>query len=180
MWLGGYKALRKPPPGVDVLVSLCPVGAQDAPPGVERIDVSLADSMLTADNPNVAFVLYDTADLIQALRAEGRTVLVHGVRAMNRTPAAATAYSFRLYELPVSAALGDVRQALLRAQVTDPLRDALAAMAPVQEAPPSAPSAPGVSTTSCRPRIGEAARGRQGFRGAGDWPEGRSIGRLDR
>jgi hypothetical protein len=177
VWMGGYKALRKPPPGVDVLVSLCPVAAADAPPGVERIDVVLADTMPAADNPNAAFVLHDTAGLIQALRAEGRTVLVHGVRAMNRTPAVATAYAFRLYELPVSAALGDVRQALLRAQVTDPLRDALAAMAPVHEEPPA--HRPILTRHDILSEDRRASRGRRGQRAASDWPEGRSVGRLD-
>jgi hypothetical protein len=90
----------------------------------------------------------------------------------------ATAYAFRLYELPVSAALGDVRQALLRAQVTDPLRDALAAMAPVHEEPPA--HRPVLTRHDILSEDRRASRGRRGFRGAGDWPEGRSVGRLDR
>jgi hypothetical protein len=163
---------------VDTVVSLCPVLPADVPAGVERIEVPLVDSTLTTENPNLAFVLYDTADLIQALRAEGRTILVHGVRALNRVPAVGCAYAFRLYELPVAAALGDVKQALLRAQVTDPFREALAALAPVEEAPPAQPLLLNRFDVLTEDRRG--GRNRRGLRGAGDWPSGRSVGRFDR
>jgi ADP-ribosyl-[dinitrogen reductase] hydrolase len=83
---------------------------------------------------NLVFVLHDTADLLQALRAEGRTVLLHGVRGMSRVPAAACA--FRRYRLPPTPALADIERVLLGARVNDTFRDTLAALSPVVGPPP--------------------------------------------
>jgi protein-tyrosine phosphatase len=171
LWFGGYNCVRKPPEGVDTLVSLTPVAQADIPADTEWIQVRLADSMIEADNPNLPFVLHDTADLIVTLRAEGRMVLVHAVQGKNRAPSVACAYSYRRYELPVGAALLDIRQALLGGiYVYDVFRVALAALAPVEETPPIQPPVLNRWDVLTDPKSKRAGR-----RGTGDWPEGRTT-----
>jgi protein-tyrosine phosphatase len=172
VWLGGYKALRQPPAGVTAVVSVCPVAAGEVPAGVEQIDVPLVDSPYAADNPNLALVLHDTADLIQTLRGEGRIVLVHGVQGASRVPAVAGAYAFRHYDLTVSGAFTDVRSVLRRAQLNEAFRDALEALAPVPE-------------TSLAPRpLGVRSRAESErptrWNSIDGWPEGRTLNRRNR
>ena len=81
VWLGNVATLRALPPGVDAVVSLCRVHDDDLPVGVEQIDVRLIDDVGPDANPNLDFVLTDTVRLIEQLRNEGRTVLVHCVAA---------------------------------------------------------------------------------------------------
>ena len=66
-----------PPAGVDLVVSLCRMGTRDVPADVERVDVWLIDQVATIsqDNPNLDFVIDDTARFVAAARDEGRTVL---------------------------------------------------------------------------------------------------------
>jgi len=89
---------------VDAVISLCRMGTDDVPPGVEHHVIGLLDTT-AADNPNLAFVLADTADLIHAVVADGGTVFVHCVQAQNRTPAVAAAYLVRHGGLAPDAAL---------------------------------------------------------------------------
>ena len=86
VWLGNIATLRALPPGVDAVVSLCRVHDDDLPAGVEQIDVRLIDNVDPDANPNLDFVLTDTVRLIEQLRKEGHTVLVHCVAAQSRTP----------------------------------------------------------------------------------------------
>jgi protein-tyrosine phosphatase len=81
--------------GADAVVSLCRVGSKQACfDGAELVVESrLIDSNVPGDNPNLAFGLYDAADAVRGLRAEGRTVFLHCVAAHNRTPAVAVVYS---------------------------------------------------------------------------------------
>ena len=81
VWLGDVATLLALPPGVDAVVSLCRVHDDDLPVGVEQIDVRLIDDVGPDANPNLDFVLTDTVRLIEQLRNEGRTVLVHCVAA---------------------------------------------------------------------------------------------------
>ena len=81
VWLGDVATLRAFPPGVDAVVSLCRVHDDDLPAGVEQIDVRLIDDVRPDTNLNLDFVLTDTVRLIEQLRNEGRTVLVHCVAA---------------------------------------------------------------------------------------------------
>ncbi len=74
--------------GTDVIVSLCRMGTEDIPGGIEHLVVGLIDGD-SGDNPNLPFLLADTADFIAARTAEGRSVYVHCVRAENRSPAVA-------------------------------------------------------------------------------------------
>ena len=98
MWLGDVATLRALPPGVDAVVSLCRVHDDDLPVGVEQIDVRLIDDVGPDANPNLDFVLTDTVRLIEQLRNEGRTVLVHcvaAVRAAHRPWQHSTAHTGR-------------------------------------------------------------------------------------
>ena len=86
--------------GCDAVVSLCRRGTTEVPAdGVEaraHVEVWLMDSEDSADNPNLGFVFADTADVIAAMRAEGRRVLLHCVAAEQRTPTMAIAYAVRI------------------------------------------------------------------------------------
>ena len=97
-WLGDAAALLAPPDGVDAIVSLCRVHDDDLPAGVEQIDVRLIDREGAEANPNLDFVLADTVRMIEQLRAEGRTVLVHCFGAYSRRlpSAPCTAHTFAM------------------------------------------------------------------------------------
>ena len=114
--LGGVDGVRKPPDGVDAVVSLCRLGIAEVPaPGVrpsDHVEVWLADSADPERNPNLDLVLARAADTVAALRTEGRTVLVHCVDAVSRTPTVAALYSARHLGIPVQQALRDVRDVL--------------------------------------------------------------------
>ena len=86
---GDLSALQSLPPDVDAVVSLCQVDDNDLPTGVEQIDVRLIDIVDSEANPNLDFVLIDTVRLIEQLRNEGRTVLLHCVACQSRTPTVA-------------------------------------------------------------------------------------------
>jgi hypothetical protein len=68
--------------------------------GVEHIRVWLIDAG-PKSNPNLEFVLDDTARIIQTLRAEGKRVLLHCVEGRSRTPAVAARYALLLGRDPV-------------------------------------------------------------------------------
>ena len=94
VWLGDIGALRSLPDGVDAVVSLCRVGKADLPARAEQLDVRLIDQPDV--NDNLEFVLLDTVRLVEQLRREGRTVLIHCVQAQSRTPTVAALYGARL------------------------------------------------------------------------------------
>jgi ADP-ribosylglycohydrolase len=96
--------------GADAVVSLCRVGSKQACfDGAELVVESrLIDSNVPGDNPNLAFGLYDAADAVRGLRAEGRTVFLHCVAAHNRTPAVAVVYS-----MMCGRSLEDARRSVL-------------------------------------------------------------------
>lgn len=107
---------------VDVVVSLCRLGPDDVPGGVEHLEIPLADH---DDTPNPELVLADTADLLTTLRDEGRRVLLHCVRAESRTPAVAAAYLVRARGLPPAEAIARLAAALPRARIRQKFSDAL-------------------------------------------------------
>lgn len=86
--------------GCDAVVSLCQRGTEDVPLEGSRVrdhvEVWLMDSENPAENPNLDFVLADTAAVIADLRSEGRRVLLHCVAAEQRTPTVAVAYAAHL------------------------------------------------------------------------------------
>ena len=137
--LGGVDAARKPPGGVDAVVSLCLLGSAEVPaPGVrppDHVEVWLIDSADPGRNPNLDLVLTQAADTVAALRAEGRTVLVHCVEAVSRTPAVATLYAARHLGIPVQQALRDVRAVLPAARPNPAFAAALDRLSPADPAP---------------------------------------------
>ncbi|RPA06269.1 hydrolase [Gordonia sp. OPL2] len=82
----------------DAVVSMCRVGRRQACFGgaTDVVASRLMDSGDPAENPNLAFVLADTADAVRGLRAEGKTVLLHCVAGHQRTPSVAVAYGVLL------------------------------------------------------------------------------------
>jgi ADP-ribosylglycohydrolase len=125
LWIGGIGALRSLPPGVDAVVSLCRIGPDDVPADTEVIEVRLIDRDGTDHNPNLGFVLNDTATLIQQLRDEGRTVLLHCVQAQSRTPTIATLYGTLLRNASIDVALVDIQAVLPDAYPIKSFLDAL-------------------------------------------------------
>ena len=115
MWLGGIDALHKLPAGVDAVVSLCRIGAKHARTGADHVQVWLIDKPRPQDNPNLAFVLHDTVTVLEQLRHEGRTVLLHCVQAQSRTPTVAALYGARRNNVTTTQALHDIQHVLPRA-----------------------------------------------------------------
>jgi ADP-ribosyl-[dinitrogen reductase] hydrolase len=95
VWLAIVAELRALPPGVDAVVSLCRVNDDDLPADVEQIDIRLIDIVDPDANRNLDFVLTDTVRLIEQLRSEGRSVLLHCVACQSRTPTVAALYGAR-------------------------------------------------------------------------------------
>ena len=87
--------INTPDHGCDAVVTLCRRGRRRDPliQSHNQVDVWLIDDEDPAKNPNLHFVLDDTAKVIKQLRDEGKTVFVHCVAAHHRTPAVAVAYS---------------------------------------------------------------------------------------
>jgi ADP-ribosylglycohydrolase len=100
--------------GADAVVSLCRVGRRQGcfDGAVLVVESRLVDDDDPSVNPNLAFALYDAADAVRGLRAEGHTVLLHCVAAEQRTPSVAAAY------------------AVLRGSSADAARDAVRAALP--------------------------------------------------
>jgi len=93
------------------VVSLCPVGPEDAPPGVELSRFGWSISPIRERTRTLASSCTN-ADLLQALRAEGRTVLLHSVRAKSRVPVVACAYGLRLHTVPTTLVIAEVESVL--------------------------------------------------------------------
>jgi len=110
---------------VDAVVSLCRVPESDVPDGVEQIDVRLIDDVGSDDNANLDFVLTDTTRLIEQLRREGRTVLLHCVAAQSRTPTVAALYGARLRNISAEDPLREITAVLPRAYPNSAFRAAL-------------------------------------------------------
>jgi ADP-ribosyl-[dinitrogen reductase] hydrolase len=86
--LGAVGALR---PGVaQAVVSLCRVQPLPWLAPEDHVEVHLIDR--EDANTDLRFVVSDAALAVQALRAEGKTVLLHCVHAQTRTPVVAAAY----------------------------------------------------------------------------------------
>ncbi len=131
--LGDAAVLEALPAQVDAVVSLCRVGSAQVPrlDAVDRVTVWLVDQTSPEVNPNLDFVLADTADVIAELRAQGRTVLVHCAAAQSRTPAVAAAFSVRHLGLTAADALDQVIAAFPDPQLNPTFVAALHRMASV-------------------------------------------------
>lgn len=127
--LGGVDAVRTLPHGVDAVVSLCRLGADEVPaPGVDvrnHVEVWLVDSDDPAHNPHLAYVVDQAARAVAEMRAQGRTVLLHCVQAQSRTPSVAARYSVLTRGLAPATALQDVCAALPAAHPLPALRAAV-------------------------------------------------------
>jgi ADP-ribosylglycohydrolase len=129
VWLGGVDALDNLPPGVDAVVSLCRLGDAQVPAnGVaigDHVEVWLLDESEPDKNSSLDFVLTDAAAAVEALRAEGRTVLLHCVQAQSRTPAVAALYGARLTGRTPTEVLADIVEVLPDASPNSGFRAAL-------------------------------------------------------
>ncbi len=114
---------------VDAVVSMCRVGRhQECFAGAtEVIHSRLMDSEDRAANANLEFTLYDAADAVRGLRAEGKRVLLHCVAAEQRTPSVAVAYGVLLGH-PVEQARRDARAALASTRGWGRVWDAVASI----------------------------------------------------
>jgi ADP-ribosyl-[dinitrogen reductase] hydrolase len=111
-------------------VSLCRVNDYDLPVGVEQIDIRLIDDIDPDANPNLDFVLTDTVRLIEQLRNEGRTVLLHCVACQSRTPTVAALYGARRQGMSGTLALEHVTLVLPTAWPNNDFRKAIKRLAP--------------------------------------------------
>jgi hypothetical protein len=125
VWLGDAAALRDLSDGVDAIVSLCRVHDNDLPAGVEQVDVRLIDQQDEDANTNLDFVLTDTVRLIELLRRDGRTVLVHCYGAYSRTPTIGALYGARVGRISADEALAAVLKVLPDANPNPAFRAAL-------------------------------------------------------
>jgi len=127
VWLGGINALRTLPPGVDAVVSLCRIGADDVHPNVDHVQLWLIDKANPTENPNLGFVLHDAVTVLEQLRSEGRTVLLHCVQAQSRTPTVAALYGARKNRVSTTQALTDIKVVLPNADPNQAFQAALQA-----------------------------------------------------
>jgi protein-tyrosine phosphatase len=130
VWLADFTALQGLPTGVDAVVSLCRVHDDDLPAGIEHIDVRLIDEIDPEANPNLDFVLIDTVRLIERLRKEGRTVLLHCLACQSRTPTVAAHYGARRQGISGELALQAVTEVLPDAWPNIDFRKAIKRLAP--------------------------------------------------
>lgn len=130
VWLGGVGALgRAEEMGVDAVVSLCRLGTEDVT-GIapeNQATFWLVDSASPESNAAAAYVLREAAAAVELFRAEGRTVLLHCVRAESRTPPVAALYGARVAGGSALDALDRVLEALPRANPNPAFREVLAA-----------------------------------------------------
>ncbi|QCB98564.1 ADP-ribosylglycohydrolase family protein [Arthrobacter sp. PAMC25564] len=115
VWLGGVGSLaRVAELEIDAVVSLCRLGTADAPPVAPEDHATfwIIDSDFDGGNADAAFVLQDAAAAVERFRAEGKTVLLHCVRAESRTPTVAALYGARMAGITPLQALADLRRVL--------------------------------------------------------------------
>jgi ADP-ribosyl-[dinitrogen reductase] hydrolase len=129
--LGGIGVLRQLPDEIDAVVSLCRLADHDMRHTMPHTEVRLIDRSEPDENPHLEYVLLDTVRLIEQLRAEGRTVLVHCVGAYSRTPTVGALYGARLRNIGADAALRDIRATLPGAHPNPAFRKALRRLTPL-------------------------------------------------
>jgi ADP-ribosyl-[dinitrogen reductase] hydrolase len=130
VWLADFTALQGLPTGVDAVVSLCLVNDDELPVGIEQIDVRIVDDVDPAANPNLDFVLTDTVRVIEQLREEGRTVLLHCAACQSRTPTVAALYGARRQGISGEMALQAVIDVVPDASPNIDFRKAIKRLAP--------------------------------------------------
>lgn len=123
--LGGIGVLRALPDEVDAVVSLCRLADDDMRHDMPHAEVRLIDRPEHDENPNLEYVLHETVRLVERLRAEGRTVLVHCVGAYSRTPTVGALYGARLRNIGADEAVRDIEAVLPGAHPNRAFRKAL-------------------------------------------------------
>jgi hypothetical protein len=95
--------------GADAVVSLCRVGRRQFPMVTphNQVQVWLVDKPGANNNP--AFTLDQAAHMVDTLREEGRTVLLHCAAGQSRTPAVAARYTMIKTGRDSTAALDEMR-----------------------------------------------------------------------
>ncbi|MGE2718433.1 ADP-ribosylglycohydrolase family protein [Mycolicibacterium celeriflavum] len=131
--LGGIGVLRHLPSEVDAVVSLCRLADDDVRHDIPHIEIRLIDRTSQDENPHLDFVLTDTVRLVEQLRREGRTVLVHCVAAYSRTPTIGALYGSRLRDVGVDEAVRDVIAVLPDAYPNPAFREALRRLRPMKD-----------------------------------------------
>lgn len=116
LWIDGTAGLRPLPPGIDAVVSLCPLGHEQTPrPPVaagDHVNVWLIDSEDPAENPNLELVADQTLKMLLRLRSEGKTVYMHCARGASRTAFIGALYGAHLGHIPAVEALAEIQQAM--------------------------------------------------------------------
>jgi hypothetical protein len=115
VWLGGVGSVaRVAELGIDAVVSLCRLGIDDVPAvgAADHATFWVVDSFDAGDNAHPDFVLREAAAAVERYRAEGKTVLLHCVRAESRTPTVAALYGARVAGVTPRRALEEVRRVL--------------------------------------------------------------------
>lgn len=115
VWLGGVGSLGLVAElGVDAVVSLCRLGTADVPSVAPEDHATfwIIDSPVEEDNAYAAFVLGDAAAAVERYRAEGKTVLLHCVRAESRTPTVGSLYGAQVAGITPLEALEDLQRVL--------------------------------------------------------------------
>ncbi|MBA2532418.1 MAG: ADP-ribosylglycohydrolase family protein [Nocardioidaceae bacterium] len=122
-------------PKPTAVVSLCRMGCDEplvrGVPSGDWLEAWLIDCDDVRANPNLDFVLADTAQMVADLRAEGKHVLVHCVAAEQRTPSVAVAYARQL-GITAPEAQQAVRRALPSARARGRLWEQAALVAPAE------------------------------------------------
>jgi hypothetical protein len=155
VWIGDVACLSALPERTSVVVSLCRVGRQDVPAGIEHHEVWLMDESDPDENPNLDWVLSDLAGQMCRWRDEGRRVFVHCVRAESRTPTVAAAYLARRLGINARDALERVTQQLPACRPNSGFVAALSRLFPPTPAPIKVADSPPVPR-QLGPRFSEA------------------------
>lgn len=133
--LAGQAALQGRRGEFSKAVSLSRVGTDEGGlASANHLKLMVLDSKNPADNPNLAFLMWDTAQVLQEWLVAGERVLLHCVQAQNRTPSFAAAYLMLARGLTADAALAEVRAALPEATPHGQFVQALRALQPLGQA----------------------------------------------
>lgn len=123
--LGGVRALHQLPDGVNAVVSLCRIGDAHVRRDMPHVEVRLIDREDGDENPHLDFVLLEATRAVERLRQEGRTVLLHCVEALSRTPTVAALYGARMQGVGVEKSLRAVQELLPHAAPNEAFVQAL-------------------------------------------------------
>ena len=129
--------------GIDAVVSICRLGTADLPtiPAADHATFWVVDSAADTDNAHAAHVLREAADAVERFRAEGKTVLLHCVRAESRTPTVAALYGSRVAGVSPLEALADVQRVLPGARPNRAFMEVLAVSGLLAQRGPRGPEA---------------------------------------